>query len=69
LTHTHLDISFIVDLVSWYMQTPHEIHWKAAKNIFWYFWVHISLGYITFQVGLLCWLVSLISDWIGDPDD
>ena len=33
LTHTHPDISFYVGLVSWYMQTPHEIHWKASKMI------------------------------------
>jgi hypothetical protein len=26
LTHTHLDVSFVVGIVSWYMQTPHEIH-------------------------------------------
>jgi hypothetical protein len=36
LTHTHLDISFVVGLVAWYMQTPHESHWKAAKRILHY---------------------------------
>jgi hypothetical protein len=33
LTHTHLNISFFVGIVSWYMQTPHEIHWKEYKMI------------------------------------
>jgi hypothetical protein len=33
LTHTHPDLSFVVGLVSRYMQTPHEIHWKATKRI------------------------------------
>ena len=33
LTHSHRDLSFIVDHVSHYMQTPHESHWKAAKII------------------------------------
>ena len=28
LTHSCLDISFVVGLVSWYMQHPHESHWK-----------------------------------------
>jgi hypothetical protein len=28
LTHIHLDLSLILGLVSCYMQTPHEIHWK-----------------------------------------
>jgi hypothetical protein len=50
LTHTHPNISFVVGFVSWYMQTPHEIHWKAAKRILWYVWgtvqfrIHYSLG-------------------------
>jgi hypothetical protein len=36
LTHTYLDISFVVGLVSRYMQTPHESNWKEAKMILWY---------------------------------
>jgi hypothetical protein len=60
LTHTHPDISFVVGLVSQYMKTPHEIHWKEAKRILRYVWVQFSSGYITTQGGLLYWLVSLI---------
>jgi hypothetical protein len=60
LTHTHPDISFVVGLVSWYMQTPHEIHWKVTKRILCMSGVQFSLGYITTQGGLLYWLVSLI---------
>jgi hypothetical protein len=33
LNHTHIDISFVVGLVSQYMKTPHEIHWKEDKRI------------------------------------
>jgi hypothetical protein len=33
LTHTHPDLSFVVGLVSRYMKTPHESHWKATKRI------------------------------------
>ena len=60
LTHTHPDLSFVVGLVSQYMKTPHEIHWKEDKRILRYvhgivqFGIHYSLG------GLLYWLVSLI---------
>jgi hypothetical protein len=36
LTHTRPDIPFVVGLVSRYMQTPHESHWKAAKMILLY---------------------------------
>jgi hypothetical protein len=38
LTHTCPDLSFVVGLVSQYMQTPHGIHWKAAKRILRYVW-------------------------------
>jgi hypothetical protein len=51
------------------MQTPHEIHWKEAKRILRMSGVQFSLRYITVQGGLLYWLVSLIQDWVGDPDD
>jgi hypothetical protein len=34
--HTRPDLSFVVDLVSRYMQTPHESHWKATKRILQY---------------------------------
>jgi hypothetical protein len=33
MTHTHLDISFFIGLVSHYMKTLLEIHWKEAKKI------------------------------------
>eukprot|EP00253_Pinus_taeda_P010768 PITA_10768 len=36
LTHTHPDLSFVVDLIVQVMQNPHESHWKAAKRIFHY---------------------------------
>jgi hypothetical protein len=33
LTHTCPDLSFVVGLVSRYMQTSHESHWKTTKRI------------------------------------
>jgi hypothetical protein len=69
LTHTHPDISFVVGLVSWYMKTPHEIHWKEAKRILWYvqgtvqFEIHYSSGGTPLLVGFTD------SDWVDDPDD
>jgi hypothetical protein len=47
LTHTHPVISFDVVLVSWYMKTPHEIHWKEVKRILWYVWGIFQVVYIT----------------------
>jgi hypothetical protein len=33
LTHSKLDLSYAVGAVSRFMQEPHELHWKDAKNI------------------------------------
>jgi hypothetical protein len=69
LTHTHPDLSFVVGVVSQYMQTPHESHWKASKRILLYvcstfqFRIHYSSGGDPLLVGFTD------SDWVGDPDD
>ena len=36
LTQTHLNISFVAGIIAWYMQTPHESHYKAEKRIIQY---------------------------------
>eukprot|EP00253_Pinus_taeda_P005213 PITA_05213 len=33
ITHTRPDLCFAIGLIAWFMQNPHEIHWKAAKRI------------------------------------
>ena len=33
LTHSRPDICYAVNVVSRYMQQPHDIHWKKAKRI------------------------------------
>jgi hypothetical protein len=69
LTHTHPDLSFVIGLVSWYMQTPHEIHWKEAKRILCYvhgtvqFEIHYSLGGAHLLVGFTN------SDWADNHDN
>eukprot|EP00253_Pinus_taeda_P001810 PITA_01810 len=51
LTHTCLDLSFVVGLVARFMQSPHESHWKAAKRILCY-----VQGYVfTFGSGPITW--------------
>jgi hypothetical protein len=69
LTHTCPDISFVVGLVAWYMQTPHEIHWKETKNILRYVCgiVHFGIHYSSRGNPLLVGLID--SDWDDDPDD
>eukprot|EP00253_Pinus_taeda_P001949 PITA_01949 len=69
LTHTRPDLSFVVGLVAWFMQTPHESHWKAAKRILRYvrgtvqFGIHYSAEASPLLVGFTD------SDWDGDLDD
>eukprot|EP00253_Pinus_taeda_P025673 PITA_25673 len=36
LTHIHPNLSFVVVLIAFFMQNPHEIHWKVAKRILHY---------------------------------
>ncbi|KAH9313561.1 hypothetical protein KI387_022188, partial [Taxus chinensis] len=36
LTHTRLDLSYVVGIMSRFMQEPHELHWKVAKQILHY---------------------------------
>ena len=36
LTHSRLDISYVVSDAARYMQEPHELHWKEAKRILHY---------------------------------
>jgi hypothetical protein len=69
LNHTHPELSFVVGLVSRYMKTPHEIHWKESKRILRYvrgtvqFGIHYSSGGTPLLLGFTN------SDWAGDPDD
>eukprot|EP00253_Pinus_taeda_P006028 PITA_06028 len=69
ITHTRPDLSFVVGLISRFMQTPHESHWKADKIILRYvrgtiqFGIHYSAEASPLLVGFTD------SDWAGDPDD
>jgi hypothetical protein len=69
LTHTHHDISFDVGILSQYMQTLHEIHWKATKRILQNVWgiVQFRIHYILEGIPLLVGFTN--SDWADDPDD
>ena len=67
LTHTCPNLSFVVGIVSWYMQTTHEIHWKTTKRILQYVW-----GTVSFEIHYSSWGTPLLvgftdSDWTNDP--
>ena len=68
LTHTCLDISFVVGLISRFSHDPHESHWKDSKHI------------LRFIQGTTCYGIYYTSgnphivsytdlDWAGDVDD
>jgi hypothetical protein len=69
LTHTHPDLSFVVDLVARYMKTPHESHWKETKRTLHYvhgtiqFVIHYSSGVTPLLVGFTD------SNWSDNCDD
>ena len=37
LTITKLDITFVIKVLSQYMQTPHQLHWGVACRVLSYF--------------------------------
>ena len=66
LTHTHLDISYVVGEVSRYMQEPHDLHWKDSKCIIRYVKGTMSYG-IHYVVGCVLDLIGFTdSEWAGD---
>jgi hypothetical protein len=68
LTHTCPDISFFFGLVSWYMKTPLEIHWKSAKRILQHVWdtFQFKIHYNSWETPLLVGFTNLY--WANDPD-
>ena len=69
LTHSRLDLSYAIGVVSRYMQEPHELHWKATKRILRYVKETTSYG-IHYASRCTLDLVGYIdSDWAGDAKD
>ena len=60
LTDSIPKLSYVVGAVSWFMQEPHQLHWKASKQILQY--VH---GTITFGIH---YAVDSALDLIGFTD-
>eukprot|EP00253_Pinus_taeda_P032884 PITA_32884 len=69
LTHTCPDLSFVVGLVTQFMQNPHESHWKENKRIIRYVRGRIQFG-IHYSPKASPLLVGFIYfDCVDDPDD
>ncbi|XP_057844974.1 secreted RxLR effector protein 161-like [Cryptomeria japonica] len=69
LTHMRPNISYVVGLVSRFMQEPHELHWKASQRIL--YCIQDTHNYrIHYAVDMDIDLVGYTdSDWAGDSKD
>ena len=69
LTHSRPDICYAVNVVSRYMQQPHELHWREAKRILQY--IHGTRSYgIHYAANFELDLVGFTYfDWEGDRID
>ena len=69
LTHSRPDICYAMNVVSIYMQKPHDLYWKAAKRILQYiqgtrtYGIHYAADFELELVGYTD------SDWVGDSID
>ena len=69
LTHSRPDICYAMNVVSRYMQKPHDLHWKAAKTILQYIQGTRTYG-IHYAADSELELVGYTdSDWEGDSID
>jgi hypothetical protein len=69
LTHSRLDLSYAVGIVSKFMQDTDELHWKATKCIFRYVQGIITFG-IHYAIDSTLDLIGLTDfDWVGDSTD
>jgi hypothetical protein len=69
LTHPRPDLSYVVGGFSKFMQEPHELHWKATKNILQYVQGTITFG-IHYETNSTLDLIGFTdSDWSGNSND
>lgn len=69
LTTSRPDISYAVGVVSQYMSSPTEAHWKAAKRVLRYVKGTTNYGILYTDEGGLQLEGFTDSDWAGDRDD
>ncbi|KAJ7528383.1 hypothetical protein O6H91_15G001300 [Diphasiastrum complanatum] len=69
LTHTRPDISYVVGVVSQFMQNPSQAHWKSAKRILRYIQGTLNFGlkYEQPEVPMLVGYTD--ADWASNIDD
>ena len=69
LTHTIPNLSYSISAVARYIHQPHELHWKAAKNILQYVQETNSFG-VHYAASSSLQLTGFSnSNWVGNPTD
>ena len=68
LTHTHPNLSFVVDLISQFSQEPHECHLQATRCSLHYIQGTLMYG-IHYTLGTPHIVGYANLDWAGDVDD
>ena len=69
LTHTSLDISYVVSLVSRFMHEPHDLHWKVVKRVLRYIKGTHTYGIQYSSNGNADLVGYTDSNWASDLDD
>jgi hypothetical protein len=69
LTHSIPDLSYVVSIVSRFMQEPHELHWKYAKRILQYVQGTITFGIHYAAESTLDFIGFTDYGWVGDSID
>ena len=69
LTITRPDISFAINRVCQYLQSPRDTHWSAVKRILRYIRFTVSHGLHIRPTSSGCLSAYSDADWAGNPDD
>lgn len=68
LTHTRPDLSFTIQTLSQFMQTPRQPHWKALQHTLNYIYSICEQGIILNGLSKLVLQAFIDSDWAACPN-
>ncbi|XP_022869192.1 uncharacterized protein LOC111388660 [Olea europaea var. sylvestris] len=69
LAYTRSDITYLVNKMSQFLQTPTDAHWKALKRVFRYLKGTLKHGLVIRKSDNLDIIVFADSDWASCPDE
>lgn len=69
LMHSVPNVSYVVSMISTFMQKPHESHWKESKRILKYLQGTLNYGVFYSNTALVSLLGYIDFDWARDITD